>query len=83
MDVDYSGQSDYSGHLSRQYQPPQQHYQPQQQPSSSIKPPDYVYFNRTTEEFREEVVSRAKTAQLKLEHFYKAAVDSAIERNTR
>jgi len=26
---------------------------------------------------------RAKSAQLKLEHYYKVAVDSAIERNTR
>ena len=26
---------------------------------------------------------KAKAAQLKLEHFYKVAVDAAIERNTR
>lgn len=42
-----------------------------------------VYFNRTTAGFSEEAVPRAKSAQLKLEHYYKVAVDSAIERNTR
>ncbi|KAG6861591.1 hypothetical protein C0995_014498 [Termitomyces sp. Mi166 len=33
--------------------------------------------------FSDEAVLRAKSAQLKLEHYYKVAVDSAIERNTR
>jgi protein-serine/threonine kinase len=47
------------------------------------KPADYVYFDRTTAGFSDEAVPRAKTAQLKLEHYYKEAVDSAIERNTR
>lgn len=28
-------------------------------------------------------MTRAKTAQMKMEHYYKVAVDSAIERNTR
>ena len=61
-----------------------------QQSSSSInatpakeKPADYVYFDRTTAGFSDEAVPKAKTAQLKLEHFYKVAVDSAIERNQR
>ena len=90
MDVDYAGPP------SRQYQQQQQQYQhnsapqqyqnqqqQQQQSSSSIKPADYVYFDRSTAGFSDEAVPRAKTAQLKLEHFYKVAVDSAIERNTR
>lgn len=44
---------------------------------------DYVYFERTTTGFSDDAVPRAKTAQLKLEHYYKVAVDAAIERNTR
>ncbi|TFK55732.1 AGC/NDR protein kinase [Heliocybe sulcata] len=47
------------------------------------KPADYVYFDRTTTGFSEDAVQRAKAAQLKLQHYYKVAVDSAIERNTR
>lgn len=50
---------------------------------SNGKPADYVYFERTTAGFSDDAVPRAKTAQLKLEHFYKVAVDAAIERNTR
>ncbi|KAG6831605.1 hypothetical protein H0H92_009078 [Tricholoma furcatifolium] len=42
-----------------------------------------VYFERSTEGFSDEALPRAKSAQLKLEHYYKVAVDSAIERNTR
>lgn len=54
-------------------------------PSStqSPKPADYVYFDRTTTAFSDDAVPRAKAAQLKLEHYYKVAVDAAIERNTR
>ncbi|KAF8076414.1 kinase-like domain-containing protein [Lyophyllum atratum] len=51
--------------------------------SQAAKPADYVYFDRTTAGFTDEAVPRAKTAQVKLEHYYKVAVDSAIERNTR
>jgi hypothetical protein len=47
------------------------------------KPADYVYFDRTTAGFSDEAIPRAKAAQLKLEHFYKEAVEAAIERNTR
>ncbi|KIP05792.1 hypothetical protein PHLGIDRAFT_30746 [Phlebiopsis gigantea 11061_1 CR5-6] len=53
------------------------------QSTSSAKSADYVYFDRTTAGFSDDAVPRAKTAQLKLEHFYKVAVDAAIERNTR
>jgi len=47
------------------------------------KPADYVYFERTTTGFSDDAIPRAKAAQLKLEHYYKVAVDAAIERNTR
>lgn len=53
------------------------------QTSNSAKSPDYVYFDRTTAGFSDDAVPRAKAAQLKLEHYYKVAVDAAIERNTR
>lgn len=54
-----------------------------QSSNSKEKPADYVYFERTTAGFSDDAIPRAKAAQLKLEHFYKVAVDAAIERNTR
>lgn len=42
-----------------------------------------VYFDRNLSGFSDEAMTRAKTAQMKMEHYYKVAVDSAIERNTR
>ena len=53
------------------------------QSSSSNKPADYVYFERTTAGFSDDAVPRSKAAQLKLEHYYKVAVEAAIERNSR
>ena len=53
------------------------------QSSNHAKSPDYVYFDRTTAGFSDDAVPRAKAAQLKLEHYYKVAVDAAIERNQR
>ena len=47
------------------------------------KGPDYVLFDRSLTGFSEDTIQRTKAAQLKLEHFYKAAVDLAIERNNR
>ncbi|KAL0949538.1 hypothetical protein HGRIS_009587 [Hohenbuehelia grisea] len=44
---------------------------------------NYVFFDRSTDGFSEQAVPRAKAAQLKLEHYYKVAVDAAVERNTR
>ncbi|PVG03664.1 kinase-like protein [Serendipita vermifera] len=44
---------------------------------------DYVYFNRSTAGFSEDVIPRAKAFQLKLEHYYKLAVEAAVQRNTR
>lgn len=55
----------------------------QSQSSSTNKPADYVYFERTTAGFSDDAVPRSKAAQLKLEHYYKVAVEAAIERNTR
>ncbi|KZS97594.1 AGC/NDR protein kinase [Sistotremastrum niveocremeum HHB9708] len=52
-------------------------------PSSSSKGPDYVYFDRSVAAFSEDAILKAKAAQLKLANYYKIAVDSAIERNTR
>lgn len=45
--------------------------------------PTDVYFERRLEGFSDNALPRAKSAQLKLEHYYKIAVDAAIERNTR
>jgi hypothetical protein len=44
---------------------------------------DYVYFNRSTAGFSPDVIPRAKAFQLKLEHYYKLAVEAAVQRNTR
>ena len=42
-----------------------------------------VYFERSTEDFSSDAVARSTAAKLKLESYYKVAVDSAIERNAR
>ena len=42
-----------------------------------------VYFERSTVEFSSDAVARSTAAKLKLESYYKVAVDSAIERNAR
>ncbi|KAF8655258.1 hypothetical protein AX16_003160 [Volvariella volvacea WC 439] len=57
--------------------------QPASPQPSNGKSPDYVYFDRNSTGFSEEALAKAKAAQLKLEHYYKVAVDSAIERNSR
>ncbi|KAH6914884.1 AGC/NDR protein kinase [Coprinopsis sp. MPI-PUGE-AT-0042] len=44
---------------------------------------DYVYFDRDPSCFSEDAQVRAKGAQLKLENYYKLAVDGAVERNQR
>ncbi|KAF9534302.1 kinase-like protein [Crepidotus variabilis] len=51
--------------------------------NSGKEPSDYVYFDRNLNGLSTEAMPRAKNAQVKLEHFYKVAVDAAIERNTR
>jgi protein-serine/threonine kinase len=50
---------------------------------SANRDPDYIRFERSFAGFSEDTIQRAKAAQLKLEHSYKAAVDLAIERNNR
>ena len=51
--------------------------------ASKTRGEDYVYFDRSTEGFSTDAVSRATAAKLKLESYYKLAVDVAIERNGR
>jgi protein-serine/threonine kinase len=58
-------------------------YSPQPSPQDKPKGEDYVYFARDTSEFSSDAVARATAAKLKLESYYKVAVDTAIERNGR
>ena len=59
----------------------------QQLPGQPVPQPDkgsdYVYFNRSAAGFSAEAVPKAKASQLKLEHYYKVAVETAVERNGR
>lgn len=50
--------------------------QPQQQVEANA-------FNRSTEGFPRSVLDRATAAKLRLEHYYKTALDQAFERNQR
>ena len=52
-------------------------------PQIASQPTEPVQFVRSTEGFSDEAVPRAKAAQLKLENYYKLAVEAAVERNTR
>lgn len=49
--------------------------QPQQQAEAT--------FHRSTEGFPRSVLDRATAAKLRLEHYYKTALDQAFERNQR
>ncbi|KAF9009042.1 AGC/NDR protein kinase [Cyathus striatus] len=51
--------------------------------SGNTRSSDYVYFDRNPSDLSANALPKAKAAQLKLEHYYKVAVDSAIERNAR
>jgi hypothetical protein len=52
--------------------------------ASERRDPDYVYFERTPSTvFSKDAIARATAAKMKLELFYKTAVESAVERNTR
>jgi protein-serine/threonine kinase len=44
---------------------------------------DYVYVDRTTAGFSSDAIAHSTAAKLKLESYYKVAVDAAIERNAR
>ncbi|ODV87489.1 hypothetical protein CANARDRAFT_26886 [[Candida] arabinofermentans NRRL YB-2248] len=58
---------------------PQQQQQQQQQPPQT----DYVIFDRHPEWFSKPSQDRASAIKLKLEHYYKTAIEHAIERNQR
>lgn len=51
--------------------------------SASDKGSDYVYFERSTQGMSKTTLDAATGAKLKLEHFYKVAVEQAIERSNR
>lgn len=52
--------------------------------ASERRDPDYVFFERTPHTvFSKDGIARATAAKMKLELFYKTAVESAVERNTR
>ena len=51
--------------------------------SSKPRGDDYVYVERSTKGFSSEAVAHSTAAKLKLESYYKVAVDAAIERNAR
>ena len=57
----------------------------EQSSGSSNKPKgdDYVYVERTTAGFSSDSIAHSTAAKLKLESYYKVAVDAAIERNAR
>lgn len=59
-------------------------YQTSSCPKEKEKGEDYVYFDRQPQDnFSTDAVARATAAKLKLESYYKVAVDAAIERNAR
>lgn len=50
----------------------------------SARGPDYVVFERLPQQaFSRSGLEKATAAKLKLEHYYKKAVDDVVERNTR
>jgi len=55
----------------------------QQQQLARERGSDYVYFERTAAGMSDDAVPKAKTAQMKLEHFYQVAVQAAVDRNQR
>jgi protein-serine/threonine kinase len=71
------------------YTNPQQQQQ-QSFPNAADASSTYFYqqpqldtFNRSTEGFPRSVLDRATAAKLRLEHYYKTALDQAFERNQR
>ena len=51
--------------------------------SSDEKGPDYVYFERRPSQFGETVSGKAMAAKMKLELFYKEAVEGVVGRKER
>lgn len=74
-----------------QLQPPPQPAPSQLQPQQNAghgkvryaNDENYVYVERSTDGYSKAALERTATAKLKLEHFYKVAVDQAVERNQR
>ncbi|KZO98016.1 kinase-like protein [Calocera viscosa TUFC12733] len=70
--------------IARQSSPnPQTQALPPASPAGQDKPSDYVVFERNPAVLSSSALQRATTAKIKLEHYYKLAVEAAIERNTR
>lgn len=44
---------------------------------------DYVYFERKPDLFSKATQENANSAKVRLEHYYKKAVEEVVERNTR
>ena len=53
------------------------------QPVPTEQERDYVYFRRDTSHMNKATVDAAKSAKMRLEHYYRMTVDQAIERNQR
>jgi protein-serine/threonine kinase len=78
-------------HLDQQQQLQQQGFQAYPNDNNSNISSTYFYqqpmevssFNRSTEGFPRSVLDRATAAKLRLEHYYKTALDQAFERNQR
>ena len=66
-----------------QPQPFSSNQQQRQSLASEKKPGDYVYFERNPSTFSKDTIARTTAAKMKLELYYKVAVESAIERNNR
>jgi protein-serine/threonine kinase len=77
----------YNGQPYPGYAPPQHiaqmQQQQQQQQSPQHRAPDYVYFDRSTAGFSKASLEKATGAKLKLEHYYKKAVEEVVERANR
>lgn len=57
---------------------------PSQQPGTpNDKGPDYVYFERRPNQFSEETRGKATAAKMKLELYYKEAVEGVVGRKER
>jgi protein-serine/threonine kinase len=86
MNQPRSGPSSLNVNAAQNYgrsQPPSPTY-PLYQTSPKQRARDYVYFERKPQDnFSSDAVARATAAKLKLESYYKVAVDAAIERNAR
>lgn len=89
-----AGGAQYQQQQAQQQQPPQPQRTSSSGPgpaqgqilpiASERLPADYVYFERTPATvFSKDAIARATAAKMKLELFYKVAVEGAIERNKR